>query len=228
MRSLASNTALTPISASALTPTDNWDVAGDELSPMRGPSIRFDNGAFYTGREKTKETLIDAGQKFVVLDRAEGWQFLKKDCPAEYLLRKPGEDKPAQPFVDECEWRKNLNGEPEHPWRWTFFIYLLNVANGEALTFSTNTNGGRIAVGDLTDQIRMMRRRKPGAVPIIELQSRQMKTKYGSKPRPHFQIKGWRLIGDDQPGMRDEQPMMTATDDNGVAEVNGYDDNIPF
>ena len=74
----------------------------------------------------------------------------------------------------------------------------------------------------------MMRRRKPGAVPIIELQSRQMKTKYGSKPRPHFQIKGWRLIGDDQPGMRDEQPMMTATDDNGVAEVNGYDDNIPF
>lgn len=71
----------------------------------------------------------------------------------------------------------------------------------------------------------MMRRRQPGAVPIVELRSRQMKTKYGSKPRPHFQIKGWRLIGDDQ---LDEQPKMIATDDNGVAEVNGYDDNIPF
>ena len=33
---------------------------------------------------------------------------------------------------------------------------------------------------------------RPGAMPVIELQSVQMPTKFGKKPRPFFKIVGWR------------------------------------
>jgi hypothetical protein len=42
-----------------------------------------------------------------------------------------------------------------------------------------------------------MRNTRPGAVPIVELQSRQMKTKFGMKPRPFFQVMGWRVKSDE-------------------------------
>src|SRR5262249_12442599 len=69
------------------------------------------------------------------------------------------------------DWPSDLNGKPEHPWKWTHFIYLMDVTTGEACTFSSNTNGGRAAFRDLTDQIRTMRKMKPGAVPIVALES---------------------------------------------------------
>jgi hypothetical protein len=47
--------------------------------------------------------------------------------------------------------------------------------------------GGTLAVRELTEQIASMRNRsKASAMPIVELQSGQMKTDFGLKPRPHF------------------------------------------
>ena len=202
---------------------DNWDMAGDELSPIRGLNLKFDNGAFFVGKEK--KPLDDDSRRFIALDFAEGWQFLKKDCPAEYLMRKSGEAKPTQPVAAESEWPKDLNGEPEHPWKWTYFVYLMDVTTGEACTFSSNTHGGKSAFRDLTDQIRIMRKMKPGAVPIVALESCTMPTKFGPRPRPHFKIKGWRLRGDDQRAIRDAGPKLI-TDGEGAAAA--VDDEIPF
>jgi hypothetical protein len=179
----------------APTQVDNWDSAGDELSPVRGNSLKFDGGAFFIGREKT---LLKETKQFIVVDRGEGWLFLKKGCAAEYIMRAPGAPRPAQPNVPEREWPTDLSGKPSHPWKWTLYIYLMTVESGETFTFSSSTTGGRIGVDELTQQIQIMRRMKPGAVPIIELESKQMKTGYGSKPRPHFAIKGWRTLGDER------------------------------
>jgi hypothetical protein len=202
-------------------PLDNWDAASDEISPVRGPNIKFDAGAFFTGKEKTP---IDDDKKFIVIDRAEGWQFLKKDCPAEWVMRKAGEPKPEQPHADESTWPTGLDGKPQHPWKWTLFVYLIDAATGESLTFSSSTTGGRLAVDELTSQIKYMRNMRPGAVPIVTLESQQMNTKFGRKPRPIFKIAGWKVRDDDA-----DQPKQIASNGNGgIAEVNTLDDEIPF
>jgi hypothetical protein len=218
---LQMSNALAPLPSKAKTP-DSWDTAGDEISPVRGPNIKFDASAYYTGKEKTP---IDSERKFIVIDRAEGWQFLKKDCPAEWLMRKSGEPKPEQPFADESTWPMGLDGKPQSPWKYTLFAYLLDAATGESLTFSSSTSGGRIAVDELTAQIRYMRNMQPGAVPIVTLDSRQMNTKFGKKPRPFFKIAGWKV----RDAMAEDQPRLIVDNSAGATkETNTFNDDIPW
>jgi hypothetical protein len=70
---------------------------------------------------------------------------------------------------------------------------LVDPLSGEVFTFTSSTTGGRIGISDLSAQIQLMRSTRPGAGPIVELQSRQMKTKFGMKPRPFFQVMAWRV-----------------------------------
>jgi hypothetical protein len=158
-------------------------------SPIRGPSRRFKDSVYLDYGQP-----IDAsGRSFVVLDRTEGWQKLQTGCPAEYLMRKPGEPRPAQPHVAESDWPNDLNGKPAHPWKLTRYLYLLDATTGEISTFWTNTTGGRVAIDQLSDQVKFMRQARPAAVPVVALESRDMPTQFGgTKPRPHFRILGWR------------------------------------
>jgi hypothetical protein len=128
--------------------------------------------------------------------RAEGWQKLAKDCPPEYLMRVRGEPRPPRPHVDESDWPPNLNGTPEHPWKLTLYLYLLDVDTGEISTFWTNTVGGKVAIGQLADQVAFMRQARPDALPVVALESRDMPTQFGgTNPRPHFRILGYKSRG---------------------------------
>jgi hypothetical protein len=183
--------ANTPTS-NAIATIDGFDIAAQDMtaSPIRGVNIKFKDGDYYSFADQ-----IDVDDReFVVLDRREGWQFLKKDCPPEYLMRAPGEPRPPQPYVDRADWPKNLNGVPDHPWKLTYYLYLLDRDTGEISTFWTNTVGGRIAIGALNDQVVFMRQMRPGAHPVVQLRSKPMPTSYGgTKPRPHFHLAGWKM-----------------------------------
>jgi hypothetical protein len=138
----------------------------------------------------------------VVIDKASGWQFLKKDCPAEWVMATPGQPAPERSECgDESDWPVDLSGNPSCPWKFAHFLYVMDIDSGETLTFSSSTSGGKIAISDLTQQIKSMRGMQPGAMPIVELQSVQMATKFGKKPRPFFKIVGWRnrAVADEQP-----------------------------
>jgi hypothetical protein len=106
-------------------------------------------------------------------------------------------------------------------------LYLLDPLTAEIFTFASNTTGGRIGISDLTAQIQLMRNTRPGAVPIVELQSRQMKTKFGMKPRPFFQVCGWRVKSEEA-----RKLIADSTDKNGgeggAETTNALDDEIPF
>ena len=104
-------------------------------------------------------------------------------------------------MVTSLTWPLDLSGNPSAPWKLTYLVYLMDVDSGETLTFSTSTSGGKIAIGDLTQQIKSMRGMQPGAMPIVELSSVQMSTKFGKKPRPFFKIVSWRnrASADEQP-----------------------------
>ena len=74
--------------------------------------------------------------------------------------------------------------------------------------------GGTLAVRELTEQIASMRNRsKASAMPIVELQSRQMKTDFGLKPRPHLQIVGWRFPDGDNIGHDESPPIIEQPND---------------
>jgi hypothetical protein len=181
--------------ANAVTVVDGFDAAELDRteSPIRGVDTRFKDGDYFNFAEQ-----IDVeGRCFAVFDLAAGWQKLEKDCSPEYLMQKAGEPKPAQPHVEKADWPLNLNGQPEHPWKWTRYLYLLDTATGEISTFSSSTIGGRIGIDELRDQIAFMRRVRPDAIPIVALQSKDMPTSFGgTKPRPHFKILGWKTRGD--------------------------------
>jgi hypothetical protein len=174
-----------------ITTIDGFDAAAQDMSasPIRGINTKFKDGDYFSFADK-----IDMRDRtFVVLDVREGWQFLKKDCPPEYLMRAPGGLRPIQPNVDMAEWPLDLNGKPAHPWKYTRYLYLLDAATGEISTFWTNTVGGERAVRDLQDQVAFMRRMRPGAHPVVQLRSVPMPTQYGgTKLRPNFQLTGWK------------------------------------
>jgi hypothetical protein len=174
-----------------LTPIDGFDADAHDptASPIRGTGLRFKDGDYFA----FSESVDVQGKSYVVLDRLQGWQKLEAGCPPEYLMRRPGELRPPRPHVDEADWPLNFNGQPEHPWKLTHYLHLLDAESGEFSTFWTNTTGGNLAVGQLSDQVNFMRQVRPNAIAVIALESREMPTKYGgTKPRPHFQILGWR------------------------------------
>jgi hypothetical protein len=177
----------------AVVVVDGFDavIQDPAASPIRGLNVKFKDGSYFSYADE-----IDvSGRAFGVLDRLDGWQKLAKEAPPEYLMQKPGEARPQQPHVDKKHWPKNLNGVPEHPWKWTHYLCLLDAATGEIMTFWTNTVGGEIAVNQLTDQIAIMRRVRSDAVPVVALETKNMPGTY-KKPRPHFQLLGWKTRND--------------------------------
>ena len=94
---------------------------------------------------------------------------------------------------------------------------------------------------DLADQIARMRCAHPGAVPVVELGTAPMTTRYGRKTRPFFKVVGWKATDGeiDAPAPRQiEDARVGAIDANRYAEVKGraskpailgdLDDAIPF
>jgi hypothetical protein len=213
--------------SNALTPTaDGFDLAASDpnASPLQGVGKRFKDGGFYAFGDETDER----EQTYAVIDRRNGWQKLERDCPPEYAMQMPGQPKPPQPHVPKEAWPKDLNGNPAHPWKWATYVYLLNTSTGELSTFWTNTVGGHIAVKDMSEQITLMRRMKPNAIPIVALESLDMPTSYGgTKPRPHFKICGWRT----RESVGPPQAALAAPEQEEAAKASGgapFNDSVPF
>jgi hypothetical protein len=174
---------------------DGFNDSDPSASPLKGTGFKFTDGDYFSYGDQ----LDVEGKSFAVLGRARGWQKLQKDCPPEYLMRQPGQPMPPQPHVDKADWPLNFNKVPEHPWKQAHYLYLVDTATGEFSTFWTNTAGGNHAIGELKDQIELMRQVRPNAMPIVALLSKDMPTQYGSsKPRPWFKILGWKSRGDEQ------------------------------
>jgi hypothetical protein len=181
----------------ALTPVDGFSDTGDATaSPLRGIGFRFKEGKEGEEYIAYSEPFPVKGRVFAAIDKADGWQKLAEGVPPEYLMRKPGQPRPPRPHVDEKDWPIDLNGKPEHPWKLTQYLYLLDTATGEVSTFWSNTTGGKIAFAELADQVKLMRDMNPGKIPValIALDRTMFQTGFGGKKaRPLFRILGYKL-----------------------------------
>jgi len=136
----------------------------------------------------------------VALGTTQALQCWSGGKPTDTVMAHP--DRPL-PDVDELngqipqeEWEKGLDGKPRAPWVKQHVAYLVDPLSGEAYTFINGTFGAKIAVERLADRVANMQRLRGGnALPVVKLESRAMKTKFGTKQRPEFTIVEWREIG---------------------------------
>jgi hypothetical protein len=67
-------------------------------------------------------------------------------------------------------------------------------------TYVTSTIGGGIAVRDLVDKVKMMRRYRGQVSPIVTLADTLFKTRFGERRRPHFNVVDWvHMAGGNEP-----------------------------
>jgi hypothetical protein len=148
-------------------------------------------------------TLLDTEVKYLcyrTTRRLRRWH----DKKPEFLPPTPGEmlQDSADTLnlaIDKSLWPLGLTGEAEPPWRPVAAVYLLRPTDGALFVFEHDTTGQRIAVGQLTSQITVMRALRGEVIPFVKLGWRPMKTKVGPKPRPHYEIVDWRLVGAGKP-----------------------------
>jgi hypothetical protein len=96
----------------------------------------------------------------------------------------------------KSEWGVDLNKNPCGPWQNSTVLYLIDLSSMEKFTFPTSTIGGSIAVREIVDKTKTMRRFRGGNVyPVVRLRSKVMKTKFGKRPRPHFEVQRWITLG---------------------------------
>jgi hypothetical protein len=170
---------------------DGWEDAAAENATrkIKGKHLKYDDRRWKTGKDNNDLT----GTKLVVLATAKEW--------AKFSGSKVVDQRPytsGNPILreelgddDDTQWEPGPDGKPQDPWSDVRYVYLEDPNTAESYTFTTSSAGGRSAVLDLADQIQRMRLRHPGAIPLIELQSAPMPTRFGMKSKPFFKVIGW-------------------------------------
>ena len=111
------------------------------------------------------------------------------------------------------EWGTDLNGNAVGPYTRVLVLKLLDAITMERFAFVTTSVGGSIAVGDLSDKCKIMRRFKgPNAVPVVSCSVTNFKTKFGTRKRPDLRVLRWITLSDAGGGglPKPEQPKTIA------------------
>jgi hypothetical protein len=212
--------------------------------PPTLPTIQFDGGEY---RDRLAQGIIlrcvdgnwrasddsPLPEQFLCFGITKGLQRWEDGRPVEEIKKVPGEDLPdvdtLNAAVPQAQWEDGINGK-RPPWQLNYVVYLLSVDDAQKYTFINATVGARIAAARLLDRIDSMQMMKgPNVIPIVTLASRPMKTSFGQKLRPHFEIVDWRDLGPATPAV--PQPSAAPRIGKPVSEPTlseEMDDSCPF
>ena len=166
---------------------------------IRGVILKCNDGRWLDGDG------LSPPPEMLVIGTTKGLQCWGRDNDLlDVVVETPGE---PLPDVDELnaqipqnEWGKDLSGNPRKPWQLNHVVYLIDPVSASTYTYLNSTTGARIAVERLAERIQNMRFMRGNAVaPIVRLDSRPMKTSFGTKQRPEFTIIEWRDLSGDGP-----------------------------
>jgi hypothetical protein len=125
--------------------------------------------------------------------------------------------------MDKSLWETDQQGNPRDPWQPVDRIVMRDM-DGELLTFSTSSWGGRKAVAKLCRDFDQNYQKHPGAWPIVELRSKDRRSAdFGLIPEPVFTIVDWAPW--DEETMPDAKALETPKAPDAATEL---DDQIPF
>jgi hypothetical protein len=182
---------------------EGWEdgVEGNERPEgagiIQGILAKFTNEATWTtrdGDELPALELVAVNVGRVVQKWSEDGQ------PVETIILEPHQKFPDIEEMNEkiprTEWVEGPDGQMRGPWQAQHILYLLDPTTMNKYTYPTGTAGGRIAIRELHNKIMWMRRLRGQTVyPVIVLSSAFMKTRFGGRQRPHFQIVRWVRLG---------------------------------
>jgi hypothetical protein len=205
---------------------DGFDVDADEsdIGPRRviqGGKIKFTNDFVWTDSDEEE---VPGELELVVADRARVLQKWGADgAPLESRFLEPDEKWPDVDALNaktpRSEWREGF-GNMVGPWQCSWVIYLLNPLTGDKFTYVTSTVGGHMAVGDLSDKIRVMRRLRGARVyPVVTLSDTHMQTKFGGRQRPDFKVVRWVALEGDTALPAPETPRALPAQEQSAAAV---------
>jgi len=201
--------------STSLTPIDGFEGYEEQEQGGRviqGTLIKFTNEAKWVTRDGDE---IDPNLELVAAKVARIVQKWIDGQSVETHFLAPGEPFPDIKAMNAAapkeEWGEDPGGNPRGPYQKSHVVYLLNDdATMDRYTYPTSTDGGHIAVTELRDKVKWMRRRRETIVyPVVTLSDTFFPTRYGGRQRPHFIIKRWVGFGGD--GNAQALPMPTST-----------------
>jgi hypothetical protein len=132
----------------------------------------------------------------IAIDEAlQRWKDNKADVIRDKPLPDPEE---LNSTIPTSEWERGNDGQLRKPWAHVVIVYLVNPTTGEIYTYTAPTIGAHIAYDTLNEAVTTMRvLRGTRVLPVVSLSERPMKTNFGMRRRPHFEIIGWKTPGDD-------------------------------
>ena len=163
-------------------------------SIIRGMKLKFDNGVW-----TTRDDVVIAGEhEFVVVRIIMAVQRWIDERPADgSRVLAPYEDFPDTDKLNaeapREEWREKF-GKEVGPWENTWAVYLIDKKTFLAYTYPTPTNtvGGDRAVRELRGSVSLARRfHGENLFARVRLSSTPMRTQYGGRQRPFFDIIGY-------------------------------------
>ena len=141
-----------------------------------------------------------AETKMLALATGMALQKWKDQLPVDTIIKQPSVPLPdldqLNAKIPQSEWEFGLDNRPRPPWVRQHIVYLLDPSDAALYTFINGTIGAQTAVERLKNKVVWMRQlRGANVVPLVKLDSKPMKTKFGPKKRPEFTILEWRQLG---------------------------------
>jgi hypothetical protein len=208
-----------------------WAAHANRVQPsaIEGDLLKYKKGCWCRG-EFNKD--VPLGTRFVArMDLVwTGWVRWFAGKPVEYrggFLQDfpPTLDRKDLGHNDESLWESDQQGHPKNPWAPTDLMGLRD-EDGETLTFSTSSWGGRKAIGRLCREYDHLCNRPDhvGKYPVVEIGSRNRQSAdFGPIPEPTFGIVSWIK--------RDENAMPDAEEPEGLKApdmATELNEEIPF
>jgi hypothetical protein len=181
-------------------PIDGFDDAGDaqQSRVIVGEKLSFSNEGTWVD---PNENEFPSTRELVVTDLARVLQKWVDQKPAETIFLTSADHPDVEALNERCpksEWSEDMGGKLRGPYQIQSLVYAVDLETMARFTYPTGTVGGNIAINDLREAVKMMRRfRGPGVYPVVTLGAKFMKTKFGGRQRPHFVIKRWFTFGPD-------------------------------
>ena len=160
---------------------------------IQGSVLKFTNEASWVTRDGEE---LSPDLELVPIDVNRVTQKWLNKQRVETIVLEPGQKFPDLEELNNqtprSEWSDGPDGNPRGPWQNQQILYLLNLKTMTRYSFPTGTVGGGIAIRELVDQIKLMRKfRWPQVYPLVTLSDKFMNTKFGGRQRPHFLVKRW-------------------------------------
>jgi hypothetical protein len=179
---------------------------------IKGRVVKFTNDSTWILADDEEEVAPDL--ELVAVDIGRVVQRWRDQSPIETIILAPGQRYPnvneMNEAVPKAEWVEGPSGEKRGPWQAQHIVYLLDPLTMDRFSYPTGTIGGQIAVRDLVDRTKWMRRfRGSNVFPVITLSDTFMKTRFGGRQRPHFLIKRWIALGDGDRALPAPDPSTT-------------------